>query len=191
MAKQSTDRIVTAEYVLSPDEVRDALLLTGRMRSWRRKSVVQMCVAAVFLAVFVFFITQEPHQTSYWIVAAVLAAFIPLCRILPKHNESMYVGMRTDGLSRRFTAADWALKITASNGALTNLAPEKVATIRSQGGLLLIEAKENNQLYAVPQRVMTDEQLKTLDDILAESYADACAAGQAANEVKGKKRSVV
>ena len=187
MGKQSTERVVTAEYALSSDEVRDALLLTGRIRPWKRKSIVQTCLAGVCLLVFAFFITQNPRQASYWLVAGVLIVFLPLCWILPRHNERMYIRMRSDGLQRRFTAAGRGLKITAENGALTQLSPEKIAAIRSEAGLLLIEAKENNQLFAVPQRAMTDEQLVMLDGILADNYADACEAGQSARESKGKK----
>jgi hypothetical protein len=155
-------------YILSQDEVREAMILSGAIKPNRKKGIIQAVLCAVLAVIFLIDGIRNPSDISAYVLFGISVLLIPLILILPKKTEEAIVRGNTDGAEITLNLSDEKIEIGVSGENIPDYSWEieggQVEKILESEKLFSIILKDNRAL-GIPKRALddkTESELKTI-----------------------------
>lgn len=156
---------VTAEYVLSEEEIREALFLSGKIKKHTAKSLLQTALALLGLALFISNIIAEPLNPLHYIFSGLCLLLIVLVWIYPAVLTRRMVKKAADGKTLRIRLEPGCLTIIGENGEEDRIYLHKKLRMGENDFLYLLFLPDDT-VFVLPKRIFTPENFQPAGEYL-------------------------
>ena len=148
---------VSAQYVLTRDEVVEAFSAAGKLRFSKKKAALQTAGLVLGMGVFTFYGIMVGFSAVYSIIIILCAVLIPLVWVMPMRTENRIIDRAVSGQTTDVTISPGsvAIYIKASNFRWTVDEPRVKYT-----DTLIILMLEDRRLFVIPKRVLSAAELE-------------------------------
>ena len=166
------DNAVTVQFKLTPDEFITGLMLKGRLKPYKRRSIFQTVVAALAAGYMLYNISVQPDGIQHYIILLVCVLLIALSWIVPKRTEAVMIRETMDTGVQELTVADEYIRLSGEKGRSIRINIADIAGFKQKSGVIFIISKKFTDI-TIPLRALSDGEIRYLDDILAKALPSA------------------
>lgn len=153
------DKKYTAQYVLTFDEVKEALIAAGRLKPYFKTSLTQTVVAVIAMVMFGYGIISNPTNLFYYFIIAVCAVIIAYVWIYPPLNERRSIEQAVNGQTIDLTVESGSISVRRQDSGDGFLVPlDSRCRLCTANNLFVIELPDG-RLLIVPHRAFDGGQV--------------------------------
>ncbi|MBQ2676901.1 MAG: hypothetical protein IJF54_05850 [Clostridia bacterium] len=154
------------EFTLNQDEVRAALYITGRLKPYKKKSLIQAIIAGLVFISFLVSAIMYPHQTTNYIAMAAMLLVIVLVTVFPKQTEDRIVKGATTYIPMSVKLNQDKITVNVpQTGAVWDVEKPNVAYIKQDDVIFAIVLKDG-RILVIPKRVADEKAMSELQQII-------------------------
>ncbi len=150
---------VTSSYVLTRDEVTCALMIAGKLKDRKKRTIVETVICAILFIVALCSTISDPSYFVGYVTMAAMAIVIAVVLLWPKHEEKKIIdnALKTSSTETVMTLKADKIHIhIPKSGVSWDIIPEMVRGIRSNENIYVIFLKDS-RIVVIPKRVLDDD----------------------------------
>ena len=164
------DKAIRAAYTFTKEEALAVAYATKRLRRYKRRSIFQSILACVAIVLFSLFVYTNPSDLFAWFIIALSVLLLISCWYFPKKMEANYLAGADILSARTFEADERFINLDKENG-MVSVRPADIEETKTVSGVLLLFHRHGGYIE-LPLRVLSDEQIKNLDALLADGQKE-------------------
>ena len=156
---------VNFSFVLTPEEIEQALIVSGKSVFKPKKSLVQSIILFALFALFLYyFIVSKSYQ--YCLLALVCLVFTALVWILPKQTLKTHAKTAADGKTVETTIYCDKIEVKTQYNDWKMELDEYRKIFETE--TVFVAIAENNKLLCIPKRAVPEEKMDNVRKMLFE-----------------------